>query len=58
MKSKNMEKELTFGDLIAKFYHAFGKRRGQGFLRLALKVHFVEFRGDIRYVLTRGNGKA
>jgi hypothetical protein len=58
MKTKPTKKELTFGDLIANFYNAYGKRRAEGFLRLLIKAHLVEFRGRTRYVFSRGNRKA
>src|ERR1041385_5452151 len=47
MKSKPFKKVLTFGDLIADFYHTCGKRKG-----------IVGFQGRNGYVLSRGNGAA
>ena len=58
VKTNQMEKALTFGDLIATVYNACGKRRARGILRLCLQARLVAFRGCNRYVLSKGNGKA
>jgi len=57
MKTKPSRKALTFGDLVANFYHTYGERRAGGVLRLLIKAELVGFRGRNRYVLNRGNGK-
>jgi hypothetical protein len=57
MRTKPSKKALTFGDLVANFYHTYGKRKGKGILRLLIKAEIVGFHGRDRYVLSRGNGK-
>lgn len=53
-KAKNV---LTFGDLVANFYHTYGKTRGKGMLRLLIKAELVGFHDRNHYVLSRGKGK-
>jgi len=43
---------LTFGEFIAGVYDAWGKRRALGIVRLAAKMHLVEFRGRVRFVIS------
>jgi hypothetical protein len=46
------EKPLTFGDFVAGGYRAWGKRRANGIIRLAIKSHIIEFRGKLRFVIS------
>jgi hypothetical protein len=57
MKPKPMGKALTFGELIANFYNACGKRRAKEILRLLIKAQLVVFRKHYRYALSTGNRK-
>jgi len=43
MKPKYLGKALTFGDLIANCYHAYGKYKVQGFCGLLSKVAASDF---------------
>jgi hypothetical protein len=43
---------LTFGDFIAGSYRAWGKRKADGIIRLAIKAHWIEFRGQHRFVIS------
>jgi hypothetical protein len=58
MKTKPSKKAMTFGELIATFDHTYGKRKGQGILRLLIQAELIGFEGRNRYVVSRGNGKA
>ena len=49
MYPHSKKKPLTFGDFVAGSYRARGKRRASGFIRLTLKSHLIEFRGQHRY---------
>ena len=51
MKTTFRKKQLTFGDFVAGGYRAWGKRRALGIIRLALKSHLIEFRGQQRIVI-------
>jgi hypothetical protein len=44
------KKPLTFGEFVSCGYRAWGDRRANGLIRLALKLHLVEFRGRERFV--------
>ena len=52
MKSNGRKKALTFGEFIASVYDACGKRKAIGMVRLALETHWLEFRGQQRFVIT------
>jgi len=52
MNPHSKKKPLTFGDFVAGSYRAWGKRRAGGIIRLALKSHLVEFRGQQRYEIS------
>jgi hypothetical protein len=52
MKTIHKRKSPTFGEFIANVYDACGKRKAKGIVRLALKAHWVEFRGHERFVLS------
>jgi len=52
MTAKSRQKPLTFGDFVAGSYHVWGKRRAMGIIRLALKSHLIEFRGQQRIVIS------
>ena len=49
MKAPPKKKPLTFGDVVAASYRAWGQRRAGGIIRLAVKLHLIEFRGQQRY---------
>jgi hypothetical protein len=51
MKTNGKKKSLTFGDLIAATYRAWGARRAKGLVRLAVNAHLVVFRGQQRFVI-------
>jgi len=51
MKTHRPQKPLTFGDFVAGVYHAWGKRKANGMIRLAIKLQMIEFRGQQRFVL-------
>jgi hypothetical protein len=52
MKAHSKKKPLTFGDVVAGSYRAWGKRRAGGIIRLALELHFIQFRGQHRFVIS------
>jgi hypothetical protein len=52
MKTQPAKKPLTFGEFIAGSYRAWGKRRANGIIRLALKAQMIEFRGQQHYVIS------
>jgi hypothetical protein len=45
------KRPLTFGEFVAGGYSAWGKRRAMGIIRLAVKSHMIEFRGQQRIVI-------
>lgn len=51
MKTDANKKSLTFGDLVAATYRAWGARRARGLVRLAVNAHLVVFRGRQRFVI-------
>jgi hypothetical protein len=51
MKTNGNKKSLTFGDLVAASYRAWGARRAKGLVRLAVNAHLVVFRGQQRFVI-------
>jgi hypothetical protein len=51
-KTRLKKQPLTFGDFVAGGYHAWGKRRAEGIIRLAVKSHMVEFRGRQRFAVS------
>jgi hypothetical protein len=52
MKTRPGKKPLTFGDFVAVGYRVWGKRRAIGMIRLAVKLHLIEFRGQERFVIS------
>ncbi len=52
MKAHPGKKPLTFGDFVAGGYRAWGKRRAEGIIRLAVKSHMIEFRGQQHIVIS------
>jgi hypothetical protein len=40
------------GEFIASVYDAYGKRKARGIVRLAIKAHLIEFRGQQRFVIS------
>ena len=51
MKTNPTKKQLTFGDFVAGSYCAWGKQKAIGIIRLAIKSHLIEFRGQQRIVI-------
>ena len=51
MKTNGNKKSLTFGDLVAATYRAWGAQRARGLVRLAVNAHLVVFRGEQRFVI-------
>jgi hypothetical protein len=49
MKAHPHDKPLTFGDVVQSSYRACGKRKANGILRLAVKLRWIEFRGQRLY---------
>jgi hypothetical protein len=52
MKTNTSKKPLTFGDFVAGGYRAWGKRRANGIIRLAIKAHWIEFRRQQRFLIS------
>jgi hypothetical protein len=52
MKIQSKEKTLTFGDFVAGVYDAWGRRKAKGVVKLAIKMHLIEFRGADRFVVS------
>jgi hypothetical protein len=52
MKTNCRKKGLTFGEFIASIYDAYGKSKAIGIVRLTVKAHWVEFRGQQRIVIS------
>ena len=52
MKPKSKKRPLTFGDLVAASYRAWGARRAKGLVRLAVNAHLVVFRGRQHFVIS------
>lgn len=52
MKAHAKNKPLTFGGFVAGSYRAWGKRRANGIIRLAIKSRMIEFRGQQRFEIS------
>ena len=52
MKTNCRKKPLTFGEFIACVYADWGRRKARGIVRLAIKAHLIEFRGQQRFVIS------
>jgi hypothetical protein len=52
MKSNRSKKSMTFGEFVARVYDDCGKRKASGIVRLAIKAHLIEFRGQQRFVIS------
>ena len=52
MKTSSEKKVLRIGEFIANVYDLLGKRKARGFVRLAIKAHLIEFRGQQRFVIS------
>ena len=52
MKINHKQKVLTLGEFIASVYDAHGKYKARGIVRLAIKAHLIEFRGQQRFVIS------
>jgi hypothetical protein len=50
-EKKALAKELTLGEFINSVYDVWGKRRAKGIVRLAIKAHLIEFRGQQRFAI-------
>jgi hypothetical protein len=51
VKTHPKNKPLTFGEFVAGVYQVWGKRRAMGIIKLAIKMHVIEFRGTERFVI-------
>jgi hypothetical protein len=51
MKTNGKKRPLTFGEFITCVYDNQGERKARGIVRLAIKSHLIEFRGQQRYVI-------
>ena len=51
MKTNGGKKTMPFGEFVAGVYDGCGKRKARGFVRLAIKAHLIEFRGQQRFVI-------
>ena len=51
MQTDCRKSALTFGEFIARVYNVCGKRKASGIVRLAIKAHLIEFRGQERIVI-------
>jgi hypothetical protein len=49
MKTHPKRHPLTFGDFVAGVYHTWGRRKGIGIVKLAIKMHLIEFLGTERF---------
>ena len=52
MKGYPKKIHLTFGDFVAGGCRAWGEREAIGIIRLAVKSHWIEFRGEQRVVIS------
>jgi hypothetical protein len=52
MNAHSKPKLLTFGDFVEGVYHAWGERKAKGIVKLAIKMHLIEFRGGDRFVVS------
>jgi hypothetical protein len=52
MKASDKKQVLTFGDLVAAAYQAWGGRRARKLVRLAVNARWVVFRGRQRFVIS------
>jgi hypothetical protein len=43
---------MTFGDFVAGVYLAWDHRQATGIVKLAIKMHLIEFVGTDRFVVT------
>jgi hypothetical protein len=46
------EKTLTVGDVVAGVYGAWGRRKAEGVVKLAITMHRIEFRATDRFVVS------
>jgi hypothetical protein len=51
MITHGRKRYLTLGEFIMAVYDVWGKRRARGIVRLAIKAHLIEFRGEQRLVI-------
>jgi hypothetical protein len=51
MKINQKKQPLTFGDLIATVYAAYGGQKARRIVRLAVNAHLIQFRGHDRFVI-------
>jgi len=55
MKARPKRKALTFGEFVVSVYDAFGKRRANGIIRLAINAHAVAFLGQPHFFISKTN---
>jgi hypothetical protein len=51
MRTNSRRRSLTFGEFIARIYDVCGERKAKGIVRLAVEAHWIEFRGQNRFVI-------
>jgi hypothetical protein len=55
---KNKRKNyLTFGELVAAAYRAWGEARAKEMLQLAVKARLVVFQGNEQFLISTGEGE-
>ena len=47
MKINSADRNLTFGEFIARTYDVFGERLARGIVQISIKSHLIEFRDFI-----------
>jgi hypothetical protein len=52
MKEYSKKKTLTFGEFVAGVCEVWGTRKAKGIVKLAIKMHMIEFRGTERFVIS------
>jgi hypothetical protein len=48
----DLNKRLTFGDLVAGTYASCSHRRAKAIVRFAVNTHLVKFRRSLRFVIS------
>ena len=49
MNASSRKKILTFGDFVARVYGVYSKQKARRVVRLAIKAHVIEFRGQQQF---------
>ena len=52
MKTNPTKKIRTFGEFVTRAYDVYGKRKGSGFVQLAIHAHLIEFCGQKRFEIS------